>query len=96
MAEVKGGAHSKRYLKTHLLDAFSHTLFSETNLKVRQALSETHDRFVLDAENGSELLKEELNKFDGVYASTSMHACAHHAFRRLRGVSSPEPCFICV
>ena len=36
-------------------------------MKVRQALSETHDRFVLDAEDGPQLLTDAMNKFDGTF-----------------------------
>ena len=86
------------HLVIHFLEPFSHTLCSETNLKVRQALSETHDRFVLDSENGPQLLKEELNKFDGAYVNTCVHTYVHamyHTVERLRGEwSSPELSFI--
>ena len=55
------------YIHTYLYPSpFTH--FSETNLKVRQALPETHDQFVSDAEEGPRLLMDAVTKFDGTFS----------------------------
>ena len=59
------------YIHTYLYPSpFTH--FSETNLKVRQALPETHDQFVSDAEEGPRLLMDAVTNFDG---TVPFHMC---------------------